>query len=46
MGRPDRFLAAGAYYQGLGSVLRVGLLPETRAYVRNVLALRARFGAR
>jgi soluble lytic murein transglycosylase-like protein len=37
-------LAAGAYYQGLSSVRHVGLLPETRRYVANVQALRARFG--
>jgi soluble lytic murein transglycosylase-like protein len=37
-------LAAGAYYQGLSSVRRVGLLPETRRYVANVRALRSRFG--
>jgi soluble lytic murein transglycosylase-like protein len=41
-GNPD--LAAGAYYQGLGSVRRIGLLPETRRYVANVRALRSRFG--
>jgi N-acetylmuramoyl-L-alanine amidase len=39
-------LAAGAYYQGLGSVRRVGFLPETRRYVRNVQALQSRFGGR
>jgi LysM repeat protein len=37
-------LAAAAYYQGLGSVRRVGMLPETRRYVNNVMALRSRFG--
>jgi soluble lytic murein transglycosylase-like protein len=40
----DQALAAAAYYQGLGSVQRVGLLPETRKYVANVQALQARFG--
>jgi LysM repeat protein len=40
----DPALAAAAYYQGLGSVQRSGLLPETRRYVNNVMALRARFG--
>jgi N-acetylmuramoyl-L-alanine amidase len=37
-------LATGAYYQGLGSVRRIGFLPETRRYVRNVQALQSRFG--
>jgi soluble lytic murein transglycosylase-like protein len=32
--------AGGAYYQGLAGVRRHGLLPETRRYVANVLALR------
>jgi soluble lytic murein transglycosylase-like protein len=32
--------AVGAYYQGLAGVRRHGLLPETRRYVANVLALR------
>ena len=36
--------AAAAYYQGLSSVRRIGMLPETRRYVANVLALRGRFG--
>jgi soluble lytic murein transglycosylase-like protein len=40
----DSGLAAGAYYQGLGSVRRIGLLPETRRYVNNVQALQSRFG--
>jgi len=40
----DPALAAAAYYQGLSSVRRVGMLPETRQYVANVLALRSRFG--
>jgi LysM repeat protein len=40
----DASLAAAAYYQGLGSVRRIGMLPETRRYVSNVMALRARFG--
>jgi soluble lytic murein transglycosylase-like protein len=37
-------LAAASYYQGLGSVQRNGLLPETRRYVNSVASLRARFG--
>jgi soluble lytic murein transglycosylase-like protein len=40
----DPALAAAAYYQGLGSVRRIGMLPETRRYVDNVLSLRGRFG--
>jgi soluble lytic murein transglycosylase-like protein len=41
-GDPAR--AVAAYYQGLDSVRRVGMLPATRRYVDDVLALRARFG--
>jgi N-acetylmuramoyl-L-alanine amidase len=33
-----------AYYQGLESVRRVGMLPATREYVNSVMALRSRFG--
>jgi N-acetylmuramoyl-L-alanine amidase len=40
----DTPTAIAAYYQGLGSVRRIGMLPETRQYVANVLALRSRFG--
>ena len=40
----DPAMAAAAYYQGLASVRRIGMLPETRRYVANVMALRARFG--
>jgi LysM repeat protein len=36
--------AVAAYYQGLESVRRVGMLPDTREYVNSVLALRSRFG--
>jgi soluble lytic murein transglycosylase-like protein len=39
----DPALAAAGYYQGIGSVRRIGMLPETRRYVDNVLALRSRF---
>jgi peptidoglycan hydrolase-like protein with peptidoglycan-binding domain len=35
--------AIGAYYQGPYGVRRYGLYPETRQFVRNVLALRSRF---
>jgi LysM repeat protein len=41
----DPTTAVAAYYQGLGSVRRIGMLPETRRYVANVLALRSRFGS-
>src|SRR3954462_13286182 len=40
----DPAMAAAGYYQGLASVRRIGMLPETRQYVANVLALRGRFG--
>lgn len=40
----DPAMAAAGYYQGLASVRRIGMLPETRRYVANVLALRSRFG--
>ena len=42
--RGNATLAAASYYQGLGSVQRNGLLPETRRYVNSVASLRARFG--
>jgi soluble lytic murein transglycosylase-like protein len=40
-GSVERALAG--YYQGLGSVARKGMLPQTRQYIRNVTVLRARF---
>lgn len=40
-GTPERTLAG--YYQGLGSISRVGLLPQTKQYIRNVTLLRASF---
>jgi LysM repeat protein len=40
----DASTAAAAYYQGLSSVRRIGMLPETRRYVADVQALRSRFG--
>ena len=40
----DERLAAAGYYQGLGSVRKIGMLPETQRYVDNVMALRGRFG--
>ncbi len=40
----DPATAAAGYYQGPTSVARIGMLPETRRYVDNVLALRSRFG--
>jgi N-acetylmuramoyl-L-alanine amidase len=33
-----------AYYQGLGSVRSIGVLPQTQRYVDDVLALQPRFG--
>jgi soluble lytic murein transglycosylase-like protein len=35
--------ALAGYYQGLGSVRRVGLLPQTRRYITNVQLLQKRF---
>ncbi|HEU4975897.1 MAG TPA: LysM peptidoglycan-binding domain-containing protein [Baekduia sp.] len=40
----DPATAVAAYYQGLGSVQRIGMLPETQQYVANVMALQQRFG--
>jgi LysM repeat protein len=40
-GSTDKALAG--YYQGLGSISRRGVLPQTEAYIKNVNALRARF---
>jgi soluble lytic murein transglycosylase-like protein len=40
----DHALAAAGYYQGLASVRRIGMLPETQRYVANVMALKSRFG--
>jgi LysM repeat protein len=40
----DEALAAAFYYQGEGSVREIGMLPETRQYVADVVALRSRFG--
>jgi N-acetylmuramoyl-L-alanine amidase len=40
----DERLATAGYYQGLASVRKIGLLPETEQYVDNVMALRSRFG--
>lgn len=39
----DERLATAGYYQGLASVRKIGLLPETEQYVDNVMALRSRF---
>lgn len=38
----DPAMAAAGYYQGIESVRRIGMLPETRRYVDDVLALRGR----
>jgi soluble lytic murein transglycosylase-like protein len=40
----DAAQTAAAYFQGLDSVRRRGILPATQQYVQNVLALRAQFG--
>lgn len=40
----DPATAVAGYYQGPASVRSIGMLPETRRYVANVLALRGRFG--
>ncbi|HTN23982.1 MAG TPA: LysM peptidoglycan-binding domain-containing protein [Solirubrobacteraceae bacterium] len=40
----DVRLAAAGYYQGLSSVRSRGMFDDTKKYVDNVLALRARFG--
>jgi soluble lytic murein transglycosylase-like protein len=37
-------LAAAGYYQGLPSVQRYGVYPETQRYVNSVMALRQQFG--
>ena len=39
----DPGMAAAAYYQGLGSVRRYGMLPDTRRYVASVTSLRHGF---
>ena len=41
-GRWDMALAG--YYQGLASVRQRGMYDDTKAYIRNILALRSRFG--
>lgn len=40
----DDHQALAGYYQGLGSVAKRGRLPQTEAYIRNIDALRPRFG--
>jgi peptidoglycan hydrolase-like protein with peptidoglycan-binding domain len=40
--RGDERLALAAYYQGVKAVRQYGVLPQTRAYVANVLALKSR----
>ena len=40
----DERTATAAYYQGLASVRRIGLLPETERYVASVNAHKPRFG--
>ena len=36
--------ALAGYYQGLGSIARQGVLPQTRAYIEDITVLRKRFG--
>ena len=38
------FTATASYYQGEASVRRIGLLPDTRRYVQNVMSLRGLYG--
>jgi N-acetylmuramoyl-L-alanine amidase len=40
----DESLAAGSYYQGLGSVQENGFFPETQDYVDSVFGLRQKYG--
>ena len=40
----DESIAIAAYYQGMASVRSKGMYSDTRAYVRNIHALRAKFG--
>ena len=40
----DESAAIAGYYQGLGSVRSRGMFEDTKQYVANVQALRARFG--
>ena len=40
-GSTDRALAG--YYQGLGSIAKKGLLPQTHDYIRSITILRKRF---
>jgi soluble lytic murein transglycosylase-like protein len=35
--------ALAGYYQGLGSISRKGILPQTHDYIRSITVLRARF---
>lgn len=40
----DPALAAAGYNEGLATLRRRGIIPQTQQYVRNVMTLRARFG--
>ena len=42
-GTDTEAMALAGYYQGLGSVARKGLLPQTHQYIRNINALKPRF---
>lgn len=41
--RKDARLTLGGYYQGLASIRRHGMYPQTERYIANVLALKRRF---
>ena len=36
-------MTLAGYYQGLGSIARQGLLPQTHSYIRSIGYLRPRF---
>lgn len=40
----NQYMAAAAYYQGIGSIARHGLYLDTRQYANNVMALKSSFG--
>jgi soluble lytic murein transglycosylase-like protein len=39
----NQCVAVASYYQGFGAFQRVGVLPQSQAYVRSVFNLRPRF---
>ena len=44
-GKRSQAMTLAGYYQGIGSIRRRGVLPQTRVYIRNVGALQRRFRA-